>query len=140
VAGCEHPPTPLRVLSTREPGTLVLAVVAPVTRAHVPRLCAGVRSLLEASGADRLVYDVGALGDPDAATVDALARLRLTARRLHCEVRLRNASPRLRELLALVGLSDVLPCCPASGLDGQPEHGEQVRRVQERVDPGDATG
>lgn len=140
MAGCEQPPTPLRVLSaTAGHGTLVLAVVAPVTRADVPRLNGCVRSLLEEDRPDRVVYDVGALVDPDAVTVDALARLRLTARRLRCEVRLRNASPRLCELLALAGLSDVLPCCPGSGLGGQPEQREQVGRVQEGVDPGDAT-
>jgi ABC-type transporter Mla MlaB component len=41
-------------------------------------------------------------------TVDALARLQLAAGRLGCTVRLRNASPGLRELVALMGLDDVL--------------------------------
>ena len=46
--------------------------------------------------------------DPDAVTVDALARLQLAARRHGCEVRLRNASPALLELVELMGLTDVL--------------------------------
>jgi hypothetical protein len=45
----------------------------------------------------------------DAHTVDAIARLQLVARRHHCQVRLRGASPELRELVAFMGLSDVLP-------------------------------
>lgn len=45
----------------------------------------------------------------DAMTVDALARLQLAARRRRCRVRLRGASPELRELLAFMGLRDVLP-------------------------------
>lgn len=44
----------------------------------------------------------------DALTVDALARLWLAARRRQCQVRLRGASPELRELVAFLGLRDVL--------------------------------
>jgi anti-anti-sigma regulatory factor len=45
----------------------------------------------------------------DAAAVDALARLQLVARRAGCELRLRNASPELRDLVVFMGLRDVLP-------------------------------
>jgi hypothetical protein len=41
--------------------------------------------------------------------VDALARLQLAARRTGCQVRLRNASTELLELVAFMGLRDVLP-------------------------------
>jgi ABC-type transporter Mla MlaB component len=51
---------------------------------------------------------VGGVG-PDAATVDALARLQLAAQRRGCRIRLQNASPELRELVAFMGLQDVLP-------------------------------
>jgi ABC-type transporter Mla MlaB component len=44
----------------------------------------------------------------DAVTVDALARLQLVAHRYGCSVRLRNASPELRELVRFMGLRDVL--------------------------------
>jgi hypothetical protein len=54
-----------------------------------------------------IVCDVGALA-PDVAAVDALARLQLTARRLGYEIRLRDASVDLQDLLDFVGLSDVL--------------------------------
>jgi len=41
--------------------------------------------------------------------VDALARLQLAARRRGCQVRLRRAPNELRELLAFMGLRDILP-------------------------------
>jgi hypothetical protein len=46
---------------------------------------------------------------PDAVTADALARLQLAAVRRNCQVRLRNASTDLLDLLLFMGLSDVLP-------------------------------
>jgi hypothetical protein len=46
---------------------------------------------------------------PDLAAADDLARLQLLANRAGCAIKLRNTCPRLRELLDLVGLSDVLP-------------------------------
>ena len=45
----------------------------------------------------------------DAAAVEALARLQLVVHRAGCELRLRNASPELRDLVAFMGLRDVLP-------------------------------
>ena len=45
----------------------------------------------------------------DATTVDALARLQLAAKRAGRFVRLRNASADLLELVAFMGLADVLP-------------------------------
>jgi hypothetical protein len=55
--------------------------------------------------------------DPDAVTVDALARLQLAARRLSCRLLLCNASPELLELVEFMGLADVLP---ESGLGVEP--------------------
>ena len=54
-----------------------------------------------------LPCQVGAL-DADAATIDLLARLHLSARRLGIDVRLLDASPELRELVAFAGLNGVL--------------------------------
>jgi len=56
-----------------------------------------------------VVIDVGALDRPTIATIDALARLQVGARRLGDRIRLRNASRELQDLLALTGLSGVLP-------------------------------
>jgi anti-anti-sigma regulatory factor len=55
-----------------------------------------------------IVCDVGEVVEPDLATIDTLARLQLTARREGCEIRLRDASKELWDLLVLVGLDDVL--------------------------------
>ncbi len=45
---------------------------------------------------------------PDLLVVDQLARLRLAAHRLGWSIRLRDAPSRLRELIDLVGLSDIV--------------------------------
>jgi anti-anti-sigma regulatory factor len=72
-----------------------------------PALSAQLRTLA-GSGARSVVCDVGALVRPDAATVDALARLQLAARRLGCSLRFRRASAELQELLAFMGLAEVV--------------------------------
>jgi anti-anti-sigma regulatory factor len=69
----------------------------------------------------------------DIATVDALARLQLTARRLGWRLRLRNVSMELGELIELAGLTGVLGVEPV----GQPEEGEVTLDVEERVQRGD---
>lgn len=58
--------------------------------------------------APEIAVDVGGV-EADVAVVDGLARLQLAARRCGCVVRLCNASPELRDLIALLGLDDVLP-------------------------------
>jgi hypothetical protein len=57
----------------------------------------------------RVVVDWDAAGLPaDVATVETLARLQLAGRRHGYTLRLRNASAELIELIALLGLPDVL--------------------------------
>ena len=87
---------------------MVLVVDAPLTRADIPGLCDRVCRLLEASDAPRVVCDVAAFADADAVVVDALARLQLGASRVGKSIELRNASPRLRSLLTLMGLGSVI--------------------------------
>lgn len=63
-------------------------------------------------GADRqalVICDVGAIDRPDAVTVDAIAQLQLTAKRMGCLLLLKDVRPRLRELIELSGLSEALP-------------------------------
>ena len=84
------------------------AIWGPIARDDLAGLCDRVCALLVESGDGEAVCDVGGV-DVDAVTVDALARLQLAARRQGCQVRLRNASGELRELVAFMGLSDVLP-------------------------------
>jgi ABC-type transporter Mla MlaB component len=90
------------------PQTIAFAVHGPIARADLPGLCERVCALLERSGVDVALCDVRGV-DPDAVTIDALARLQLAARRHGCQVRLRHASDELLELLAFMGLQDVLP-------------------------------
>jgi ABC-type transporter Mla MlaB component len=90
------------------PRTVVLSITGPITRADLPGLCDRVCAVLTGSGAAVALCDVSGI-EPDAVTVDALARLQLAARRSGCQVRLRNASRGLRELVAFMGLRDVLP-------------------------------
>ncbi|WP_328537066.1 STAS domain-containing protein [Streptomyces sp. NBC_00344] len=87
-----------------EPIALVLP--SPVSRADVPRLCEELGALLTSTGASEVVCDAGALVCPDLTAVEAVLRLRLTARRHGSLLRLRNAAPALRALLNLVGLPD----------------------------------
>jgi len=64
--------------------------------------------VLELGGAPVALCDVFGV-EPDAVTADALARLQLAAARRGCQVRLSGASAELLDLLAFMGLSDVLP-------------------------------
>jgi hypothetical protein len=90
------------------PQRVAFAIRGPIERTDLPGLCERVCSLLELSGANVAVCDVYGVA-PDAVTADALARLQLAAMRRSCQVRLRNASTDLLDLLLFMGLSDVLP-------------------------------
>ena len=63
---------------------------------------------VEVRDPDGTSREVVAPTTPDLATVDALARLRLDALRSDADLRVRDASPALRELLELTGLTDLL--------------------------------
>jgi ABC-type transporter Mla MlaB component len=92
----------------------VFTVGDPIGRADIPRLCDALLRLLEGSDAKVVVCDLSPLVRPDAVTVDALARLQLTARRRGCGIRLRHASEELRDLIRFTGL-----CAPRiSGVGG----------------------
>ena len=95
-------------MAASAPQTIVFAIYGPITRADLPGLCTRVCALLERSGPTVAVCDVSGV-HPDAVTVDALARLQLAARRHGCQVRLRHASDELLDLVAFMGLRDVLP-------------------------------
>lgn len=95
-------------MAASAPQPTTFAVRGPIARADLPGLCERVCVLLETSGAGVVLCDVRGV-DPDAVTVDALARLQLAARRYGCEVRLRHASSELLELVSFMGLRDVLP-------------------------------
>jgi ABC-type transporter Mla MlaB component len=90
------------------PKPLAFSIWGPIGRADLPGLCDRVCALLQGSDAHVALCDVRGI-EPDAVTVDALARLQLAARRHGCQVRLRYASDELLELVDFMGLTDVLP-------------------------------
>jgi ABC-type transporter Mla MlaB component len=91
-----------------EPRTIRFAVTGPIRRDDLPGLCDRVCALLAASEAGVAICDVRGV-EADAVTVDALARLQLGARHHGCRVHLQGASAELLELVAFLGLEDVLP-------------------------------
>ena len=90
-------------------------------------------------GTRTIVLGVGGTARPDAAFVDALARLQLTARRLGYSIELGNVPAELRDLLELMGLGDVFPRCEQLpvGMGRQPEQREHPRGVEEERHPAD---
>jgi ABC-type transporter Mla MlaB component len=90
------------------PQTVALTIRGPIGRTDLPGLCERVCTLLSTSGPSFVLCDVAGV-EPDAVTVDALCRLQVAARRYGCQVRLRHASDDLLDLVAFMGLSDVLP-------------------------------
>ncbi len=83
------------------------SIWGPIAREDLPGLCDRVCALLRRHEPEVARCDVRGVV-VDAVTVDALARLQLAARRQGCQVRLRHASDELRELVAFMGLADVL--------------------------------
>jgi ABC-type transporter Mla MlaB component len=86
---------------------VTFAIRSPIAHEELPALYRRVSLLLERSGAAVAVCDVAGVV-ADAVSVDALARLQLAARRHRCRIELRNASSELRDLIAFLGLDDVL--------------------------------
>jgi ABC-type transporter Mla MlaB component len=95
-------------MATSTPHMVAFAINGPINRSDLPGLCERVCSLLAKSGAGVALCDARGV-DPDAVTVDALARLQLAAGRYGCRVLLHHASEELLELVAFMGLTDVLP-------------------------------
>lgn len=107
----------------------------PLRRDDVPHLCDQVRTACARAPARDVVCDLAAVTTADLATVDALARMQLAARRAGSGLLLRDPSPALWALLQLVGL-------PGLGglvveMERQTEQREIAGRVQEAVESGD---
>ena len=85
----------------------VITIYSPLGRADLPGLYARVCRGLEAQAGAPVVCDVNGLS-ADAVVVEALCRLQLGARHWGCAVRLRRASPELIDLVAFLGLGDVI--------------------------------
>jgi len=143
--------------------TVVFAVGSGVTRADIPCLCAALADLLRGrAGPGQVVCDVSQ-ARPDLVTVEALARLRLTAGRHGWRFSTQGSTSELLTLFSLMGLGGLFfsgryargypP--PARGRTGdaggdgsggqasgeafgEVEEGEQAGGVEEVVDAGDA--
>jgi hypothetical protein len=105
--------------SQPEPVTGILVIDGPVAAADVPRLCARLRALLRHSDAEVVVCDAGTLA-ADAITIEALARLQLTARRLGRRISVQRTSCDLDRLLEFAGLDEVLASGNCSGPQAPP--------------------
>ncbi|MCF2525990.1 STAS domain-containing protein [Yinghuangia soli] len=100
-------------------GEVVVALGA-LTRAEVPALCALADERLAGLPDARLVCEVPPGRPADLALIDALARLRLTAKRRGRVYQVRDAPAELGELLGLVGLAAAVPLDAAEPADGPP--------------------
>jgi anti-anti-sigma regulatory factor len=93
-------------------------------------LCERLVRLLEDGRAPSVVCDLSAVDRADLAAVDGLARLQLAAHRRGRRMRLRGSSREMRQLIALLGLSDVLPSERRRTL-GQAKQRKQGGRIEE---------
>ena len=111
----------------RDPDNVVVCIRGRVARADAPRLCDRIQAVLRRGGADIVVCDISAVVDPDLETIEVLARLQLTARRLGRELRLRAVPCGFADLLQYLAFTDVMPC---EGLLVEP-----VREAEQREEP-----
>ena len=98
----------LDIIATTPP---TFAIHGPIARSDLRGLARRICALLRQTPSDTWICEVGGV-EPDAVTVDALARLQLAAHRNHTKIQLENASKELKELLALMGLDQILPTRP----------------------------
>jgi ABC-type transporter Mla MlaB component len=94
-------------MAASPPSTITFAIQGPIVRDDLPALYSRVCLMLSRSGASIAVCDVAGVV-ADAVSIDALCRLQLAARRHRCRIELRHASAELRDLIAFMGLRDVL--------------------------------
>ena len=94
-------------MAASPPRTITFAIGGPIDREDLPALYERVCALLRGAAAEVAVCDVAGIV-ADAVAVDALARLQLAARRHGCRIRLEHPSAELRDLIAFMGLDDVL--------------------------------
>ena len=115
-----------------------MSVRRPIARDRIPGLCAGLAFALRTNPAALVVCDTAGIDDPDIPTVEALARLHLTAKRLGCRFLLSDPGAALADLLDLAGLGEVVGADEkGSALEasGEAEQREQPVGVEEERDP-----
>ncbi len=98
-------------MAVRAPRVVGFVVRAPIRRGDLVGLDLRIDRLLRRCAPDVVHCDVAG-ATADAVTVDALARLRLAARRRGCRLVLCHASDELLELADFMGLGDALRVQP----------------------------
>ncbi|WP_203779041.1 STAS domain-containing protein [Actinoplanes philippinensis] len=83
-------------------------VGAAITRTDIPALCTRLADLLRGRAGELVECDVAGLTEPDVVVVEAVARLRLTARRHGWRLIVTGAGPDLLSLFGLLGLAELL--------------------------------
>jgi anti-anti-sigma regulatory factor len=116
----------------------VLLVGPDVARSDVVLHSDRLAALIRDHRPDVVICDVSSVTQPTAAAVEVLARLCLVARQLDCELRIYGAGGRLRELVALTGLSAALGLAGTG--EGQTEQREEALDVEEVADGLDPPG
>ncbi|GGU62963.1 hypothetical protein GCM10010211_29850 [Streptomyces albospinus] len=100
------------------PRSVVWHLGPAIGAAEIPALCERLRLLLRAHPGTTVLCDVRTVTAPDTATVQALLRLQLTARRLGGRgIRLCHVPEALGLLLALTGLAERCPAATARRTD-----------------------
>jgi ABC-type transporter Mla MlaB component len=99
-------------------------------------LCSQVARLLDGPGASTLICDVHGLDPADVAAVDGLARMQLTALRRGHKIQLDRLPRELRDLIALAGLSDVLPSVLPDERTRPSARGRRRRQAEQRKQGG----
>jgi hypothetical protein len=87
-------------------GWTVVVVGGPTSSAELRLLCACAPRLLRPGGL--VACDLSGLHTPDLAAVDALGRLRLSARRIGARLQIGPVSAELAGLLGWIGLGETL--------------------------------
>jgi hypothetical protein len=114
-------------------GSITVRLDGPLARADLPGLCEHLQRALEASEVAVVLCELGPTLDPDLVTIDALARLQLTATRFGRRIRFRPASAELRTVVDLTGLRELLRVEAGR----EPEEREQRLGVEEERALGD---
>ncbi|MFI8926356.1 STAS domain-containing protein [Streptomyces sp. NPDC053474] len=125
------PAGPSYVAASDETPANQMVITGPVRKDDIPALCAEF-DRRAGPGQGPVVCDLRGVTTADLATVEAVARLRLAARRAGVGLRLRGPTPALWALLRLVGLAEL--CVE---VEGHPEQREPPLGVEEAVESGD---
>jgi ABC-type transporter Mla MlaB component len=119
--------------------TTVFTIRGPLGRSDLPGLCARLQTVLTQSDAAVALCEMDASVEPDLVAIDALARLQIGARGIGRGFRLRGIPSPVHELLAFVGLGNVVTgeLCLEPGR--QPEQREERLGVEEKRELDDTT-